>query len=118
MTSFAQRIRDDSDDIRYYGIEPQITARALMFELRTKDGKRTAYSYSYMTEANYEPEKGITINVSDVVITITGRNLGEIFNYLVSNRLTYIQEDYSGIDDGESQLFIESIGVKKDNFDG
>ncbi len=113
MTSFAQRIRDDSDDIRYYGIEPQMTSRALMFELRTKDGRRKAYSYSYMTEADYEPDTGIIINVSDVVITITGRNLDEIFNYLVANRLTYVQEDYSGIDDEEASVFVQGIEVKE-----
>lgn len=118
MTSFAQRIRDDSDDIRYYGIEPQITSRGLMFELRTRDGKRKAYSYSYMTEADYEPEKGIIINVSDVVITITGRNLDEIFNYLVANRLTYVQEDYSGIDDEEASVFVESIEIKAQQIGG
>lgn len=111
MTSFVQRIREDSDDTRYYGIEPQYTSKALMFELRTKDGRRKAYAYSYMTEANYDPEKGIIINVSDVTISITGRSLDEIFNHLVSNRLTYVQEDYSGIDDEEASVFVQGIEV-------
>jgi len=111
MTGFAKRIRDDSGDIKYYGIEPQMTSRALMFELRTKDGKRKAYSYSYLVEADYDPEKGIIINVSDVVITITGRCLDEIFNYLLVNRLTYVQEDYSGIDNEESEVFVQGIEI-------
>ncbi len=115
MTGFAQRIRDDSDDIRYYGIEPQIASRALMFELRTKDGKRKAYSYSYMTEADYEPELGIKINVSDVVIIIKGRKLDEIYSYLISNRLTYVQEDYSGYDMEDNRMFVESIEIRQRN---
>ncbi len=111
-TSFVQRIRDDSDEIKFYGIEPQITARAVMFELRTKDGKRKAFSYSYVTEADFEPETGIVIYVSEVVITIKGRKLDEIFGYFLANRLNYVQEDYSGMDTEDSSLFVESIEIK------
>ncbi len=111
MTNFAQRFREESDEIKYYGIEPQMTSRALMFELRTKDGCRKAYSYSYMIDAEFKPEVGIIINVSDVIVTIKGRRLDEIYAYLLSNRLSYVQEDYSGHDTGDNNLFVESIEI-------
>lgn len=96
---------------KFYGIEPQQTARAIMFEVRTKDGKRTAYSYSYITEAVYEPETGIIIHVADALVTVKGRNLDTIYYYLLSNRLTYIQEDFSGTDTNDSDLFVEAIEI-------
>lgn len=118
MTSFAQRIRDDSDDIRYYGVEPQITARSIMLELRTKDGRRKAYPYCYITEAELDPEVGITIFVADVIVTIRGRKLEEVFSYLLTNRLCYVQEDYSGQDSGESKIFVEAIEITQRGMEG
>lgn len=61
-----------------------------------------AYSYSCLVEADYEPDTGIVINVSYVVITVTRRNLDDVYNYLLTKRLTYIQEDYSGINNEDS----------------
>lgn len=86
--------------------------RAVMFEIKTKDGNRKAFAYSYLVEADHIPETGIIISVSDVAITITGRSMSDIYNYLLSSRLTYVQEDYSGLDNEDSDLFIESIEIK------
>ena len=117
-SSFVQKLgMDQPDEQKFYGIEPQQTARAIMFELRTRDGKCKAYSYSYVTEASFEPENGITIYVSDAVVTIKGRSLEDIYRYLLSNRLNFVQEDFSGTDTGESDLFVEAIEItaKNDN---
>lgn len=57
------------------------------------------------------------MNVCSVIVTIaiSGRSLDEIFNHIVSNRLTYVQEDYSGIDDEESSVFVEAIEIRQKN---
>lgn len=88
------------------------SARAIMFELRTKDGKRQAFPYTYLTEATYEPEKGILVCVSETSILIKGRGLLEIYRHILSNRVTYIQEDFSGKDTEENDLFVEAIEIK------
>jgi hypothetical protein len=112
MSSFVQKLGIDQPEApKFYGIEPQQTGRAIMLELRTRDGKRTAYAYSYLTEAIYEPETGIVINVSDVQIIIKGRCLEDVYFYLLANRLNYVQEDYSGIDSGGKDAFIEAIVI-------
>lgn len=111
-SSFVERLRKDApEENKLYGIEPQQTARAIMLELRTKDGLRKAYSYSYLTEAVYDPETGITISVADVKVKIRGRNLDTIFHYLLANRLSYVQEDFSGMDTEDKDLFIEAIEI-------
>ena len=111
-SSFVQKIRSEiPEEVKFYGIEPQNSARAAMFELRTKDGRRKAFSYSHITEAEYDPEGSIIIQVLDVTVTIKGRSLEDVFGYLVANRIKYIQEDFSGMDSEESKLFIESIDI-------
>ncbi len=110
--SFVERLRKDlPEENKLYGIEPQQTARAIMLELRTKDGLRKAYAYSYMTEAVYDPETGITICVADVKVKIKGRSLDSIFHYLLANRLSYVQEDFSGVDTEDKDIFIEAIEI-------
>lgn len=117
MTYYANKFREESEDANYYGIERQADTRAVMFEIRTKEGNRKAFPYSYLTEIDYIPETGIIIYVAEVNISIIGRNLGDVYNYLFSNRLTYIQEDFSGMDNEDSTLFIESISIKRKNAD-
>jgi hypothetical protein len=110
--SFVQKIRSEiPEEVKFYGIEPQNSARAAMFEMRTKDGRRKAFSYSHITQADYEPDGSIIIQVLDVTITVKGRSLEDVFGYLVANRIKYIQEDFSGMDSEDSKLFIESIEI-------
>lgn len=115
--SFVERLRKDNaeEESKLYGIEPQQTARAIMLELRTKDGLRKAYAYSYLTEAVYDPESGITIHVADVRVRIKGRSLETIFHYLLANRLSFVQEDFSGMDTEDKGLFIEAIEITAAN---
>ena len=115
-SSFVERLRaqteqESADEDRYFGFDRQENGRALMFELRTRDGKRSALPYSYMTRADFDPDKGIEIYVSNVVVTIRGRNIEDIYSYLLQNRLTWIREDLSGIDTGEVNLFVESLEI-------
>lgn len=112
--SFVQKLRQEApEETKYFGIEPQQTARAIMLELRTKEGLREAFPYSYMTRAVYDPTTGITIYVADVTVVVKGRNLENIYHYLLANRLNYLQEDYSGNDVENNDLFVEAIEIKQ-----
>lgn len=115
-SSFVDRLKSQTDQepevCKYFGFDPQANGRALMFELRTRDGRRSALPYSYMTRADFDPEKGIEISVSNVVVLVKGRSLDELYYYLLQNRLTWIREDSSGSDIGEDGVFVEGLEVK------
>ena len=98
---------------KYFGFDRQENGRALMFELRTRDGRRSALPYSYLTRADFDPDKGIEIYVSNVVVLVKGRDLGTIYSYLLQNRLTWMREDFSDTDLGEDGVFVESLEVKE-----
>jgi|GEM_PF-3022356 hypothetical protein len=115
--SFVERLKSQAEqenegESRYFGFDPQSSGRALMFELRTRDGRRSALPYSYVTRADFDPEKGIEIYVSNVVVLVKGRALEDIYSYLLQNRLTWVKEDSSGTDTGESSIFVEELEVK------
>ena len=116
-TSFVEKLRAETEateaESKFFGFDPQPNGRALMFELRTRDGKRSALPYSYMTRADFDPDTGIEIFVSNVVVTVKGRALEDIYSYLLQNRLTWVREDYSGKDIGEDNVFVESLEVKE-----
>ncbi len=116
MSKFVDKLKsqvEQQDDFKFFGIEPQNTGRALLFELRFRSGRRLGFPYSYLTKLDFEPSEGITIYASDVVILVKGRNLDVVFNYLLQNRLTYIREDETGTDtSSEGETFIESIEIK------
>ena len=115
--SFVERLKaqteQENEEGKFFGFDPQANGRALMFELRTRDGRRSALPYSYLTRADFDPEKGIEIYVSNVVISVKGRDLGDLYFYLLQNRLTWMREDLSGKDIGEDGIFVESLEVKE-----
>lgn len=116
-TSFVEKLRAQTEQTeeegKYFGYDRQENGRALMFELRTRDGRRSALPYSYMTRADFSPDTGIEIFVSSVMITIKGRGLEAIFTYLLQNRLTWIREDSAGFDTEDEAVFVESLEVKE-----
>ena len=116
-SSFVEKLRAQTEQVeeegKYFGFDRQENGRALMFELRTRDGRRSALPYSYLTRADFDPDKGIEIYVSNVVVVVKGRDLGTIYSYLLQNRLTWMREDSSDTDLGEDGVFVESLEVKE-----
>ncbi len=114
--SFVEKLRREAEETeqqsKFFGFEPQPSGRALMFELRTRDGRRSALPYSYVTRADFDTGKGIEIYVSNVVVLIKGRAMEDIFAYFLQNRLTWVREDSSGMDIGDEGVFVESLEVK------
>ncbi len=116
-SSFVDKLRAQTEQAeeegKYFGFDRQENGRALMFELRTRDGRRSALPYSYVTRADFNPDKGIEIFVSNVVVLVKGRGLDVVFPYLLQNRLTWMKEDSSGMDTEEETVFVEEIEVKE-----
>ena len=81
-------------------------------DLRLPDGKRKALPYSFFTEINFDNETGIEIITSSKKITITGRNLATLFDYLVSYRVKFVRANI-GNDQKEEGLFVKDILIEE-----
>lgn len=73
--------------------------RAPMLELRRKDGRIRAISYSWLQSADFDPSQGISLRVEGQTIRITGRNLNSgthpdtrLFSAICRHRVLWIQE--------------------------
>lgn len=81
-------------------------------DLRSAKGSRKAFPYAYFTEMRYEPETGIELFTNSRKVTITGRNMTRLFDYLVRYRVQYVQE-HQGNDGGDDGLFVEKISIEE-----
>jgi len=98
-------------DSEYFGIDNMRNIIQCL-DLRFADGSRTALTYSYIVEINYMASDGILITTPTKQIKITGRDLTRLYDYLVSFRVRYIQENI-GTDFEDSGLFVKCILMKE-----
>ena len=66
---------DAVDDLGAFGWLRGVQDRAIMLEIRHKDGRVTAKGYSWLQSAEFDGSNGITLNFSGETIRIAGRNL-------------------------------------------
>lgn len=82
-------------------------------DLRLVNGTFKALPYSYIIEINYDPSDGIEIITTTKRISITGRNLKVLYNYLVSYRIRYIQANFGNDLTEEKLLFVKDIKIEE-----
>jgi hypothetical protein len=90
---------DGVEDLVAFGWLRGVQERAIMLEIRHKDGRITAKGYSWLQSAEFDPSTGITLNFSGETVTIKGRNLGgearpniRLFAGILRHRVPWIQE--------------------------
>jgi hypothetical protein len=90
---------DAVDDLGAFGWLRGVQERALMLEIRHKDGRITAKGYSWLQSAEFDPSGEITLNFSGEKITIAGRNLNaearpniRLFAGILRHRVPWIKE--------------------------
>lgn len=73
--------------------------RAMMLELRKKDGNVVALAYSWLERADFDPSVGVLLKFGVEKVKITGRNLNaeqrpgvRLFAGIVRHRVPWIQE--------------------------
>jgi hypothetical protein len=66
---------DGVEDLVAFGWLRGVQERAIMLEIRHKDGRVTAKGYSWLQSAEFDPSSGITLNFSGETVTLRGRNL-------------------------------------------
>ncbi len=87
------------DDLGAVGILRGVRERALMLELRMKDGTISAFSYAYLSKASFDPSEGIILHFGGSTVRIIGTNLGveirsnvRLFQSLLRHRVPWLQE--------------------------
>src|ERR1700734_1887503 len=93
-----------ADDLGAFGWLRGVQDRALMLEIRQKDGRIAAKGYSWLQSADFDPSEGVTLNFSGGRIRISGRNLNaavrpniRLFAGILRHRVPWIQEA-NGVD--------------------
>ena len=108
---------DGTEDLGCYGFLRGVRDRAVMLELRKKDGAVTALAYAYIERITYcpdGPEEGITLHGAGQKVRISGRNLNtenesgvRLLGALTRHRVPWVREaDRSVGLAGESNLVI------------
>lgn len=88
---------DNVDDQGCFGLLRGQRDRALMVELRKKDGVVLAIPYAMIEHVRYSPDEGITIRIAGRDVRISGRHLHSdqrpsLVNGLSRHRVAWISE--------------------------
>jgi hypothetical protein len=93
---------DGTEDLGCYGFLRGVRDRAVMLELRKKDGTVTALAYAYIERITYcpdGPEEGITLHGAGQKVHISGRNLNtenesgiRLLGALTRHRVPWVRE--------------------------
>jgi hypothetical protein len=94
------------DDQGTYGVVRAARERAIMVELRKRDGTVVAVPYALVEQVRYSPDTGITIHACGREFRIAGRHLNPagpsspklgLFNGLCRHRVAWIAEAAHGV---------------------
>jgi hypothetical protein len=109
---------DACDDLGAFGWLRGIRDRAVMLELRRKDGSIVAIGYGWLDRIEFDPSEGITLSAAGQKIRIKGRNLNaavrpsvRLFEGIARHRVTWITEaDRSvGLQAGDHETVVDAI---------
>lgn len=118
LQRFAVRSNDNIDaaeaeqleDLGVFGWLRGVRDRAVMLELRKKDGNVLAVGYAWLDKVEFNPSLGIVLCLGGQKITVRGRNLNSevrpnvrLFQGLCRHRVPWIQE-------ADEAMFMESGG--------
>lgn len=110
-----------TDDLGSFGWLRGIKDRAIMLELRKKDGNILAIGYGWLERVEFNPSEGITLMVLGQKIRIKGRNLnGEVrqsirlFEGITRHRVPWIQEadEPARMEGNDAVTLVDSIEWK------
>jgi hypothetical protein len=105
---------ETTEDLGSFGWLRGIRDRAVMLELRKKDGNIMAVGYGWLERAEFDPSEEITLWIAGRKISIQGRNLNaeirpmvRLFEGIVRHRVPWIRES----DQAESMEAAEKATV-------
>lgn len=87
------------EDLGAFGWLRGVRDRAVMLELRKKDGNILAVGYAWLDKAEFDPSTGITLHIGSQTIKLRGRHLNtetrphvRLFQGITRHRVPWIQE--------------------------
>ena len=92
-----------------------------MLEIRHRDGHISAFSYSLLDQADFDPSDGITLQFAKATVHIIGRNLNaearphlRLFEGITRRRVTWIQvaDAPTVMEAPKDAVVIEAVEVK------
>jgi hypothetical protein len=90
---------ETSEDLGAFGYLRGVRDRALMLEIRFKDGRRRALGYAWLHDVEFDPSVGMTLHFGSRKVKIIGRNLNReissshyLFDAIVRHRVPWIKE--------------------------
>jgi hypothetical protein len=108
------------DDFGSFGWLRGTRDRAIMLELRRRDGSVTAFGYAWLKKATFDPSGDIVLDFSGETVKITGRNLNaeakanvRLLSGIARHRVPWIQEadQATEMEAPNSATVIEGIDV-------
>lgn len=111
----------DEDDLGAFGWLRGQRERAVMLELRRRNGNIIGLGYSWLERAEFDPSQGITLYFLGKTVKITGSNLNaetrpnvRLFNGILRHRVPWIQEadQVTAMRAAKDAIIIERIEVK------
>ena len=110
--------QDGPEDLGAFGVLRGVHERAIMLEIKHKDGKVSAFGYAWLDHVEFDPSVGIKLYFGGRVIKITGRNLNAevrpnvtLVQALLRHRVPWIQEADGAtmLEAGRNATVIEEI---------
>ncbi|HVX13830.1 MAG TPA: hypothetical protein VHC22_21790 [Pirellulales bacterium] len=111
----------ETDDLGAFGWLRGQKERAVMLELRRRNGNIIGLGYAWLERAEFDPSAGITLYFMGKAVRITGSNLNSevrphvrMFNGILRHRVPWIQETSQVIAmrAAKDAVVIERIEVK------
>lgn len=98
---------------KFFSILVGETSQEHFFEIQTRDGLRTCFSYSDIIWIVYDPDNGLNIEFGGYLVTIEGRGLvPRLFDGIKQKRVAWVKEaDHELQDHKENSTFISKITI-------
>lgn len=101
---------DGPEEIGCFGWLRGIRDRAIMLELRKKNGHCMAIGYGWIERVEYDPDHGITLHLANHTVRITGSGLNteirpamRLYDGIVRHRVSWVREASRSESLGNSQ---------------
>lgn len=73
--------------------------------------------YAYLPVIVHTPGRDLKLKTGEIEVTLTGRGLDKLEGWLNEEKVIWIRESNTGIDDSKDDVFVSGITVEGELFD-
>jgi hypothetical protein len=107
----------ETEDLQCFGWLRGARKRAIMLELRHRNGNITAFGNAWLEKAELDPSEGITLQFGGKTVRIIGTSLNyeiwpniSLFQSIVRHRVPWIREsEFGEIDSLKTKVSVDEI---------